>query len=240
MSCPRWQYRLCRLLRVKPVCNFVFLLRYFWWLKVRRQLRTHPDMAAVDGHAHNVRGILGGRPSDRILKLIMPLSVIDRLDVNSRVLAIGCRFETDLLYLTAYGFSPDNVRGLDMLSYSPWVDVGNMHAMPYADSSWDAVMLGWVLTYSNEPRKAAAEVVRIVRPGGLVAIGITTYPAAYLAELRKDGKLMGTTAEINCVEDILKLFGAQVEQVYFRHDRSDPARQGPCLVIFAVRKPAAA
>ncbi len=69
-----------------------------------------------------------------------------------------------------------------------------------------------------------------------VAIGITTYPAPYLEGLRKEGKLMGTTAEINCVEDIFKLFGDRVEQVYFRHDRSDPAKQGPCLVIFSVRK----
>ena len=215
----------------------MFYVRYLWWMKILRRLRVHAELAGVDGHQHNVRGILDGRPSDRILKLVMPLSVIQGMDERSRVLAIGCRFETDLLYLAAYGFDPDNVRGMDMLSYSPWVDLGNMHAMPYADSSWDAVLMGWVLTYSNDPPRAAREVVRVLKPGGIVAIGITSYPQATLDELKeKSGSIIGTTAEIGSVEDILRVFGGHVDQVYFRHDRRHADRQGPCLVIFSVRK----
>ncbi|KAF0175110.1 MAG: hypothetical protein FD161_3422 [Limisphaerales bacterium] len=236
MASSRLIYRLNRFMRVKPICNFVFKVRYFWFTKLKRTVRAYDDHLGVSGHAHNVKGLLDGRPSDRILKLIQPLAVIDRLTPESRVLAIGCRFETDLLYLTAYGFAPENVRGLDMLSYSPWVDLGNMHAMPYQDSSWDAVMLGWVLTYSDDPRRAAREIVRVVRPGGLVAIGITCYPDAVIESLRKEGKLMGTTGQIQTVRDILDQFGDHVERVYFQHDVNDRSKQGPTLVIFSVKK----
>jgi SAM-dependent methyltransferase len=236
MARTRWHYRLARLMRVKPFCNLIFQIRYLWFTKVRRSLRTYDDHLGVSGHQHNVKGMLDGRPSDRILKLIQPLAVIDRLTPSSSVLAIGCRFETDLLYLTAYGFAPENIRGLDMLSYSPWVDLGNMHAMPYKDSSWDAVLLGWVLTYSDDPKRAAREIVRIVRPGGLVAIGLTCYPDALIESLRREGKLMGTTGQIQSVRDVLDQFGDHIERIYFQHDVSDRSKQGPTLVIFAVKK----
>ena len=236
MAQNRWKIRFYRFLRVKPLCNLVFKVRWLWFVIIRRKLVSHPDMRAVDGHNHNLKGILDGKPSDRILKLIMPMSVIDRLTPESTVLAIGCRYETDLLYLAAHGFDPARIRGLDMLSYSPWVELGNMHNMEFRDGSWDAVLLGWVLTYSNNPRQAAKEVVRVVRDGGIVAIGITTYPDKYLDNLKKKDRVIGTTADITSTDDILELFDDHVDKLYFRHDRSEQDRQGACLVIFSVKK----
>lgn len=237
MAQSRLTLRLARFLRVKLICHAVFKIRFWYFIYIKRQLRSCEDQVGVDGHQHNLRALKLARPSDRILWLIQPLSAIDKMNENSKVLAIGVRLETDLLYLAAYGFHPKNIRGMDLLSYSPWVDLGNMHNMPYADNSWDAIMLGWVLTYSTDPQKAADELVRTSKNGGIIAIGLTYYPEHVLEGYRQSqGSLMGTTGQIQTVADVLKLFEGKVDRIYFNHDVADPTRQGPTMVIFSVKK----
>ena len=234
MAQSRLTLRLARFLRVKLICHLVFKIRFWYFIYIKRQLRSCEDQVGVDGHQHNLRALKLARPSDRILWLIQPLSAIDKMNENSKVLAIGVRLETDLLYLAAYGFHPKNIRGMDLLSYSPWVDLGNMH---YADNSWDAIMLGWVLTYSTDPQKAADELVRTSKNGGIIAIGLTYYPEHVLEGYRQSqGSLMGTTGQIQTVADVLKLFEGKVDRIYFNHDVADPTRQGPTMVIFSVKK----
>jgi len=40
--------------------------------------------------------------------------------------------------------------------------------LPYADNSFDAVYCGFVLHWTPDPAKAIAEIVRVLKPGGLV------------------------------------------------------------------------
>jgi SAM-dependent methyltransferase len=236
MSPSRWRLRLARFLRVKPICNAVFWLRFFWYARLKRQVRAYQDESGVRAHDYSMDKIQLGRPTDRILRLIRPLASIDALNEDSSVLSIGCRFETDLLYLVGYGFRPDRVRGMDMISYSPWIDLGNMHAMTYADSSWDCTVLGWVLAYSDTPQKACDELVRITRPGGLIALGITYYPPDEMKKLAARGAPGARADRIQTTEAVLELFKGHVDRLYFRHDPADPAKQGSCMVIFSVRK----
>lgn len=43
---------------------------------------------------------------------------------------------------------------------------GDMHALPFADASFDLVVLMHALTYSTQPAQAVAEAARVLRPGG--------------------------------------------------------------------------
>jgi ArsR family transcriptional regulator len=43
---------------------------------------------------------------------------------------------------------------------------GDMHALPFADASFDLVVLMHALTYSDRPAQAVAEAARALRPGG--------------------------------------------------------------------------
>lgn len=45
---------------------------------------------------------------------------------------------------------------------------GDMHALHFADASFDAVLLMHALTYSDKPAKALSEAARVLRPGGKV------------------------------------------------------------------------
>jgi SAM-dependent methyltransferase len=231
----RWRTRINRLMRVKPVCNAVFWVRYFWLVRICRSLRAFQDLKLVtaNGFEHNEKAILQGQPSDRILKLILPLSVLDILDENSRILAIGVRYETDLLYLSAYGFS--NTRGLDLFSYSPWVDLGNMHNLPYANDSFDATIMGWTLAYSDDPVRAASEIIRVTKNGGVVGISNTYYPKHVIDTFIRNGEPMGLIHRRQTVVELLELFKENVKHVYFRHD-SRPDKQGACVVIFSLKK----
>jgi len=196
--------------------------RFLYFAALRGRLRTMDSAQAYATTVrHNLRG-LKDHQTKRMQRLIEPLHAVETLDEDSRILVVGPRTESDLLMLRALGFR--HVRGLDLISYSPWVDLGDMHRMPYADDTWDAVLLAWCLTYSREPHVVAREVVRVAKPGALVGVGLeystlTPHDVSGLVGYEintKDGP-----PRANSVADIRALFESAVDHVYFDHD-------GPC------------
>jgi SAM-dependent methyltransferase len=174
---------------------------------------------------------LGGNRSSL---LVHPLSAV-HISRSSPVLCIGPRSEGELLNLKGFGFR--NVRGLDLITYSPWIDLGDMHAMPYADNAFGILVMGWVLAYSHSPGKAAQEAVRITRNGGLIAVGVEARPET-AAELAKAGGYeVCDIKRLESVAEILKLFVPHVDRVFFNHDAPTPLLgKWQLLVIFSVKK----
>jgi len=223
-------------------------LRMFWYIKLRRRLSiVQSDRAFAATIDHNLKSLRYF--NQRTEALIRPLSVIETLGPESRLLIVGPRNEGDLFAAIGYGFSPKNVRGLDLISYSPMIDIGDMHQTPYADDSFDAIVVGWTLSYSSDPQSFATEMLRIVRDGGILAIGVeyselTEEDTIALVGYRIDeeDKL---PKRINSTADILSLFGDHVAHVFFDHDapnKRSHTRAGlienasAVCVIFSVRK----
>lgn len=48
--------------------------------------------------------------------------------------------------------------------------VADVHALPFADGSFDAVMMFHTLTYAEQPARAIAECARVLRPGGRLVL----------------------------------------------------------------------
>ena len=226
------------LLLLRSVNRLVFRARFLWFVRVKRQVRTHTDLEAVEGHDYSVDMLLKGRTSDRPLNLVRPLATLVPARDQATVLSIGCRFETELLYLVGHGFAARNIRGLDMISYSPWIDLGNMHSLPYADHSFDAVILGWVLSYSEDPRRAASQAVRVARDGARIAVGVAYYPEHDLEERARQGSTLGVQNRIQTVDGLVDLFDGAVRQVLYQRDAPDPAQEDYCAVVIEVDKPA--
>lgn len=112
-------------------------------------------------------------------RLIWPLMAMDPVYENARsmkVLSVGPRTAGEVLKLIAAGFTPENITALDVVSNDPLIDTGDMHAMPYANDAFDLVISGWTLPYSNNAKLAMSEHVRVVKDGGLLAIGVTRVP----------------------------------------------------------------
>src|SRR2546423_4932036 len=131
--------------------------------------------AAVAYHTveHNLAGAQTAPILDRPMIMINVVSSIERIARNRGsldVLSVGPRSEIELFGLYSAGFSKDRIQALDLISYSPFVKLGDMHAMPYADNSFDIALLGWVLSYSRDQQTAAQEIVRVCRDRAIVAI----------------------------------------------------------------------
>jgi SAM-dependent methyltransferase len=223
-----------------PAINWmIFKLRFLWFVHVRRNLKEYADGQSVIAQEYSKQMLIKGITSNRPLSLIRPLSVIDRVRENCgqmEVLSVGSRYETELLYLKGHGFR--NVRGLDMLSYSPLIDCGNMHALPYADDRFDALVMGWVIAYSDDPKKAVEEAVRVTKSGGYIAIGLSSYSERFVENrLQAGGGIIGDYKKrIQTTDGLLALFGDAVDKIYFRHDREEVIDSGTCLLVVSISK----
>ena len=66
-----------------------------------------------------------------------------------KILIIGPRNEIEFFHALSKGCQPDNVRCIDLTSYSPHVDVMDAHSIQFPLDTFDICIIGWVLPYSN-------------------------------------------------------------------------------------------
>jgi SAM-dependent methyltransferase len=90
------------------------------------------------------------------------------------VLCLGPRNGIELEHLREAGCRV--VRGLDLFSTQPDIEVGDMHAMPFLDDSFEMVWASHVLEHALDPRKVCAEITRVVKPGGYL---MAAYPTNF-------------------------------------------------------------
>ena len=55
--------------------------------------------------------------------------------------------------------------------------VGDAQALPFADDSFDAASMALVITFLSDPVKAAGEMARVVKPGGMSRLICGTFRA---------------------------------------------------------------
>lgn len=214
--------------------------RFFYFVHLRRRLRQYrvtSDSIAENTIAHNLRG-LRDLAVVRSNVIVRPLSTIECLDSDSRVLSIGPRTEGELFNIAAHGFDMRRIRGIDLISYSPLVDLGDMHQLPYEDNSWDAVVCGWVFAYSENKKQAASEVVRVCRPGGVIGVGVEYNPLDAESIERTIGYVPGASDRITSVNQLLDLFNGNVDKIYYSHEPVSSKRDqiGSIVTIFSVAK----
>lgn len=87
-----------------------------------------------------------------------------------KVLIVGCRSEDDIFWLKSYGFN--QTIGFDLFSYSRFVTLGDIHKTEYQDATFDVVLLGWMISYTKSTTDVIKECKRILKPNGLLGIGI--------------------------------------------------------------------
>lgn len=196
---------------------------------------------------YNKDGIMGLWAINRPSLLISPLLSIDYLRMqmaSMKVLSIGPRTEAELFMLLSIGFQLQNVKALDLVSYSPSVDIGDMHDMPYEENSFDVIILGWVIAYSNNHQKVAQEVMRVAKAGAIVAIGCEYNPnqnAQKMSGQKIDHPLDESETDPNyylwTTKRIHDLFGGRIDQVYFNHDVHEKFKDvtGGCITIFGLK-----
>lgn len=230
------------LLRV-PALRFALVqARLRWFLAVRglRQFSGHGSAPVTV--AHNMKSLKAYNTRNEAL--FLSCAILEDLR-DAAALVIGGRTEEEYYIFRAYGLR--EIEMLDLISYSPKVRLGDMHALPYADDRFDLVFCAYTLAYSETPSRAASEMLRVVRDGGHVAIAIEYSPPDQRAEAQQ--ALLGYTITpdrgLNSVGDILALFEGHVGEVVLRYDAAKKRfhskaglvpRPSPVAVIFSVRK----
>lgn len=231
-----------QLLTVDLVRWLICMPRYIFMFVIFKRYRFAEDLGSGVSHnalLHNMRGV-GELSAPRSHLLIRPVVTIDHIAKNissKTVLSIGPRAEGEMYNLFGYGFRRKNVRGLDLFSYSPYVDAGNMHSMGYADNSFDVVISGWVLGYSDDKQKCADEMIRVCKNGGVIAIGNGYYEMTEEDVVQQTGLVIGSKEKVTDLAFIERLFGVTAENAYFRYDGSkDRVNGAPLISVFRVEK----
>jgi len=167
----------------------------------------------------------------RTEKLMNVLRCVGQASQDSRVLVIGPRNEAELLLLSLYGFDLNNIVAIDLFSYSPRIVCMDMHKMEFPSDMFDIVYVSWVLKYSYDLQQACAEILRVVRDGGLIAVGWSL--------TRETSALVGKGSELSGgLEELYKQFATHVDFVYWQDSERVDEGSGDCMVtsIFRVRK----
>jgi SAM-dependent methyltransferase len=211
-----------------------------------------PANGQVHAHAleHNLSNLKKMEAVDRPSILVYPLRGIEYILRNARslkVLTVGPRSESEIFSLIAAGISPENITGLDLISYSDFVELGDMHAMPFDDRSFDIVIAGWVLAYSADNRKAADEILRVARPGAHIAIGCVTEPVDEAAAFERAKTATGgvramtgggkTMSVFFTTQQILRLFEGAIDTIIFQQDPHPALRheRANATVVFRLK-----
>lgn len=170
---------------------------------------------------YNTEALLESVELDRPSIIINPLLSIEKIYKNvakMKVLSIGPRSEIEIFSLYSRGFKLENIKAIDLISYSPYIDIGDMHDLPYEDNSFDIIIAGWVLIYSKDWYTFSKELMRCCRSGGVIAI-TADYSSASSAN---NDKFKNEATHIQSCDQILELFSSSIKKIYFRHDAEYP------------------
>ncbi|CAG1001481.1 Demethylrebeccamycin-D-glucose O-methyltransferase [Phycisphaerales bacterium] len=109
-------------------------------------------------------------PAARARYLIERMIQHARPPAKARVLCVGCRNGHELDHLAQAGFT--NAVGIDLHSADPRIRVMDMHSLAFSDGAFDVVYASHCLEHALDPGQAAREMIRVLRPGGIVVLEV--------------------------------------------------------------------
>lgn len=174
----------------------------------------------------------GSRPS-RLFDILATIESIDRK--KDKILIIGPRAESEIFIARSHGFKKQNIKCLDLISYSNLVDLGDMHNMPYEDNSFDIVIMGWVIAYSDQPVKACNEVVRVSTNNAIVFTGVQYAPVSNEELIKIHGYVPGSEDRIYSNKKVASFFGDSIKTTIYDHDMSEVTPEKVSDLILGIR-----
>jgi hypothetical protein len=153
---------------------------------------------------------------------------------HKKCLSIGPRTESELFSLASYGAKIKDIKGLDLQTYSPLIEPGDVTNIPFGDNSFDCIVAGWIVHYVSNQEKAVSELIRVLKPNGYLALSVSWYPEGHKYD---NGDFSGGR-NIKNSEALLKLFQGYQYDVIFNYDQSkiDPNQVGDIILLLRVNK----
>ena len=147
------------------------------------------------------------------------------------VLCIGPRNIFEIEYFRSKGLS--NVVGIDLFRESPDILVMDMHQMTFPDDHFDVIYSSHSLEHAYDVHKVVSEIIRVARPGALVAIEV---PVQY--ETRGTGTEL---IDFRNLQNLHAVFEPYIARVLWYdeqepHSPSNPAGTAVLRTIFSIEK----
>jgi hypothetical protein len=177
-----------------------YILKKFYGIKV---MESKENIAISNYHNLKVfknKNIANDFLMKRFDRLLYSVLANERFHEDSNILVIGNRTEADLLKIKSFGYR--NIKAIDLISYSPLVTLMDAHNITFSDDSFDIVFLPYVLPYSKNPALMAKNIIKVVKPGGIVAVAIE----------------YDLSNKIKSVDDIKSIFEPHIKNVNFIYD----------------------
>ena len=216
--------------------SFISIIRFIYFHHIKKShktfypIDTKPDVMGFNSEdketslQHNteyLKNIFVNLPkrikqfnADRSAITLWPLKALDFPKfIDMKVLSIGPRTESELFKLVSYGFQLKNIKSIDIQSYSDLITLGDMVDIPFKDNSFDLIIMGWVLTYTNEPSKAISEVIRVAKNDCLISLC-----HSHTSEFPGNGF---SNVHINSSDVMLDFFKENLGYVYFKYHPFD-------------------
>lgn len=216
---------------MRPVPFEVWFRARAWWFLARH--RRLDSLHAPEEGAGFIDRVSGYNQSKlweffraRTEKFMAILRCIDSLPRDARILVIGPRNEAEILLLSLYGYKLTNITGVDLFSYSPRIKCMDMHALDFPDSSFDVVYSAWTLRYSYDLKKACREIIRVAKPGGVVATGFS--------DTKIVSDVTGASIE-GGLSELLEAFSPSVGWVFWQEVTPVPGAE-EVSVVFRIQK----
>ena len=158
---------------------FIGYIRWFYFVKISKKLKTFeggdPKDNLENTISHNMivydKFPLVDFRVKRMTNLINSIGGIETLKNESVFLIIGPRTESDILKIKGL-FYTNRIFAIDLISYSPWIDLQNMHELNFESNFFDCTICGWTISYSNNPILLIKNLIRVTKNAGFIAFGV--------------------------------------------------------------------
>lgn len=162
--------RVDAIFRIPTVREFYSKARFLVLTKLRG-LQTDRDLTRIEKSQYSKSAFQNYVSiAERINFLVSSVGTAKRVKDNDKLLSLGPRFESELFGYRSLGYKKKQIYALDTFSYSKQISMGNMHSMEYSDDTFDIVVGGWILAYSEDPEFAMKEIFRVTKRGGLAVL----------------------------------------------------------------------
>lgn len=151
-------------------------LRWFYYYKIKKSFQFLKIKNGITGTINHNKQVFNKFPltdftMKRMDRLIAVIKSLELIADQSNFLIIGPRTESDI-YKIIYNYPQSKINAIDIISYSPLIDLQDAHCTNFNSNSFECIISGWVLKYSTNKEKMMNEMIRVVKNEGLIAIGI--------------------------------------------------------------------
>ena len=128
-----------------------------YFFQIKRNFKRLQIQDAIKGTiSHNKTAFLKFPMPDftmkRMDRLIAIVKSMEFIEDYSNILIIGPRTESDIMKIK-YNYPKASINAIDIISYSPWIDLQDAHQTNFSSNMFNCIISGWVLKYSSNKKE---------------------------------------------------------------------------------------